>query len=363
MNWLGDLATRTQAQSGTRAPGISGVDTLRNKPYLLPMGENNTITAVPGIKVGHAQDLDALTGVTVVLCEKGATGAVDMRGTATGTREINPLSPTHLVEKVFGICLAGGSAFGLDAAGGVMKHLEEKGIGFPVGKTVVPIIPSAILFDLNVGDHTVRPDLAMGYAASEAATDDPAAEGCVGAGTGATVGKLLSNASAMKSGISSLGQIFDDGLAMGAIVAVNAFGDIIDPDSGKILAGSRDPDNPGKFIDTAKALSDGSIDRAFGSMNTTLAVVATNALLTKAQAMKIAQMAQIGFAKTISPCHSIVDGDVIFTLATGEWDGPVSVNRLGILAAEMVARVVVGAVKAAEPMGGLPSCKSFHKSV
>lgn len=331
----------------------AGVCLHKNKPGSAM--KNNTLTIVQGLKVGHADDKKALTGVTVVICEKGAVGGVDIRGTASGTREINPLDPTHLVETINGICLAGGSAFGLDAAGGAMRYLEERGIGFPVGKTVVPIVPAAILFDLNVGDYKVRPDPEMGYRACQAASAEPVAEGCIGVGIGASVGKLLGRASAMKSGIGSAGRIFDDGLAIGAIAAVNAFGDILDPATGRIIAGSRDPNNPGKFLDTAKVLRGVAVDRPFAPENTTLAVVGVNAALTKSQAKKIAQMAQVGFAKTISPCHSTVDGDIIFVLGTGEWKGPVNLNRLGVLAAEAVAEAVVRAVRIAIPMDDLPA--------
>lgn len=316
--------------------------------------ENDTITVVPGIKVGHAHDTKALTGVTVVLCDGGAVGGVDVRGTATGTRELNPLSSTHLVEHVNAICLAGGSAFGLDSAGGVMRYLEERGIGFPVGKTVVPIVPSAILFDLNVGDHRVRPDATMGYKACENANNLPVEEGCVGAGIGASVGKLLGRASAMKSGIGSAGKVFEDGLAIGAIVAVNAFGDVIEPETGKIIAGARNPQKKGEFLNTAKVISISPLSKPFSPENTTLAVVALNAKLTKSQAKKVAQMAQVGFAKTISPCHATVDGDMIFTVATGLWEGTVNLNRFGILAGEMVAKAVERAVKKSVTMDDLP---------
>jgi len=323
------------------------------------MTTNNTITAVEGIKVGHAHDLDALTGVTVVLCESGAVGGVDMRGTATGTREINPLDPLHLVERLHGVCLAGGSAFGLSAAGGVMEWLEERGVGFPVGPTVVPIVPSAILFDLKVGDHRVRPDAAMGRRAAEAANEEPVSEGCVGAGTGATVGKMLGAAGAMKSGIGSAAITTPDGLVVGALAAVNAFGDIIDPETTRIIAGCRA--NSGGFVDTAKIISGPIPDRGFSPENTTLVVVVTNATLSKTEAKKTAQMAQVGMARTINPCHSTVDGDIVFTLATCKHSEPVPLNRLGVIAADLTAQAIVRAVKSAEPMGGLPAWKSLDK--
>lgn len=321
---------------------------------------NETITAVEGIVVGHAQDLEAITGVTVVLCKEGAVGGVDMRGTATGSREINPLDPLHLVERVHGICLAGGSAFGLDAAGGVMQWLEERGIGFNVGPTVVPIVPSAILFDLRIGDHRVRPDAAMAYRACEAASGEPALEGCVGAGTGATIGKLLGPAGAMKSGIGSWSVTAPDGLCVGAIAAVNAFGDVLDPETGKIIAGCRNPSGGG-FIDTAKIIAGPMPEKKYTPENTTLVVVATNAALTKSEAQKVSQMAQIGMAKTVSPCHSTLDGDTIFTIATGKLQAAVSLNRLGVLAALATATAILRAVKTADPMAGLPAWKSLSK--
>jgi len=321
------------------------------------MTTNNTITAVEGIKVGHAHDLDALTGVTMVLCEEGATGGVDMRGTATGTREINPLDPLHLVEKVHGICLAGGSAFGLNAAGGAMEWLEQKGVGFPVGPTVVPIVPSAILFDLRIGDHRVRPDAPMARRACESANDGPVPEGCVGVGAGATIGKLLGAAGAMKSGVGSAVVKTLDGLVVGALAAVNAFGDVLGPETSEIIAGCRNPS--GGFVDTAKVISGPIPDRGFSPENTTLVVVATNAKLTKSEAKKAAQMAQVGMARTISPCHTTVDGDVVFTLATCTHPEPVPLNRIGVIAADVTAQAIINAVKAAEPMGGLPAWKEL----
>jgi len=320
------------------------------------MPVNDTITAIEGIEVGHAHDLDALTGVTAVICEGGAVGGVDARGTATGTRELCPLDPTHLVERVHGVCLAGGSAFGLDAAGGVMGWLEKHGKGFPVGPTVVPIVPTAILFDLRIGDHLVRPDYEMGWKACEALSPDVVEEGCVGAGAGASVGKMLGADGAMKSGVGSNAITAPDGLTVGAIAAVNAFGDITG-ESGEIIAGCRNPS--GGFIDTAKLVAGPMPDKGFSPENTTLVVVATNATLTKAQAQKVAQMAQLGMAKSISPCHTTVDGDIIFVLATCGIAEPIPLNRLGLLAAEVTAKAITRAVEKAEPMGGLPSLKSL----
>jgi len=319
-----------------------------------------TITLVDGIEVGHAHDAEALTGVTVVLCKEGAVGGVDARGTATGARELNPLDPLHLVPRVHGICLAGGSAFGLDAAGGVMKWLEERGLGFPVGPTVVPIVPSAIIFDLNCGDYRIRPDAAMGMEACENASDSPVQEGCVGVGAGATVGKLRGREGAMKTGVGSYGIAARDGLRVGAIAVVNAFGDVKDPDDGRIIAGCRAPG--GGFLDTEKKLADPTPDMGFGGTNTTLVVVATNASLTKSDAKKVSQMAQVGMARTISPCHTTVDGDVVFTVTTCKFAEKVPLNRLGVMAAQVTARAIIRSVITAEAMGGVPSYKSLGGS-
>ncbi len=312
-----------------------------------------------GIEAGHAHNLEALTGVTVVLCREGAVGGADMRGTATGAREINPLDPTHLVSRVHGICLAGGSAFGLDAAGGVMKWLEEHGVGFPVGPTLVPIVPSAIIFDLNCGDYKVRPDADMGMKACENATDSEVEEGCVGVGAGATIGKLRGKQGAMKTGVGSYGIVTGDGLQMGAIAVVNAFGDVKGPD-GRIIAGCRTEE--GGFLDTEKALAGPLPEAGFGGTNTTLVIVATNAELTKSDAKKVSQMAQVGMARTISPCHTTVDGDVVFTMATCKLGESVPLNRLGVMAAEVTSRAIIRSVITAESMEGLPSYKSLDAS-
>ena len=322
-----------------------------------------TLTAVPGIQVGHAQDETALTGCTVVLCPGGAVGGVDQRGGAPGTRETDLLGPMHLVEQVHAVLLAGGSAFGLDAASGVMRYLEEHGIGFNAGVARVPIVPAAILFDLGVGRADVRPDAAMGYQACQNATAQPEAEGCVGAATGAAVGRILGPAQAMKSGIGSASLDLGRGLIVGAIVAVNAFGDVIDPHTGRILAGARTlqkgPVRLGSgeiFADTLelmKSLVGRTVLQFASRTNTTIGVVATNARLTKEQANKVAQMAHNGLARTIRPAHTMLDGDTLFALATGEKRA--DVNLIGAYAAEVVALAIVRAVQNASPAGGLPA--------
>jgi L-aminopeptidase/D-esterase-like protein len=323
----------------------------------------NAITDIPGIQVGHAQDEEALTGCTVILCEKGAVGGVDQRGGAPGTREVDALHPMHLVNKVHGITLAGGSAFGLEAATGVMRYLEEKGVGFDTHIVKVPIVPAAILFDLGIGNAKVRPDASMGYLACQNASSDPPAEGNVGAGTGATVGKILGLGQCMKSGIGTASLEIGAGVIVGAIVAVNAFGDVIDPSTGQIIAGARSKDvgplhigAPGYFADTLQVMQTliGRTVLGFGSRgNTVIGVVATNARLDKEAANKVAQMAHDGLARTIRPAHTMVDGDTIFAIATGEHVA--DVNIVGAFAAEVFAQAILRAVRSAKPIAGIPA--------
>ncbi|MDR5695037.1 MAG: P1 family peptidase [Armatimonadota bacterium] len=314
-----------------------------------------SITRVPGIKVGHATDLDAITGCTVILCEGGAVGGVEVRGSAPGTRETDLLRPMQHVERVHAVLLTGGSAFGLAAADGVMRYLEERGIGYDVGVTKVPIVPAAVLFDLRIGDFRIRPNAEMGYQACLEASAGPPAEGSVGAGTGATVGKLLGMASAMKGGIGTWALSLPGGVVVGAIVAVNAFGDIVDDRTGKILAGARDP-STGAFLDTAKALF--ALPPPGFPDNTTIGVVATNARLTKEQANKLAQLSHNGLARTVSPAHTMVDGDTMFVLATGEVEA--NFFAVGAAAVEVVATAVKRAVLQAEGLGGIPSIKDLQ---
>lgn len=323
----------------------------------------NAITDIPGLLVGHAQNDEALTGCTVILYEKGAVGGVDQRGGAPGTREINALHPMHLVSKVHGIVLAGGSAFGLDAATGAMRYLEERGVGFDTRIAKVPIVPSAILFDLSIGRPDVRPDAAMGYLACQNASSEPPAEGNVGAGTGATVGKILGPAQCMKSGIGTASVEIGAGVIVSAIAAVNAFGDVIDPTTGQIIAGARSKDigplhigAPGYFADTLQVMQTliGRTALGFGSRgNTVIGVVATNAKLDKEGANKVAQMAHDGLARTIRPAHTMVDGDTIFALATSEHSA--DVNIVGAYAAEVFAQAILRGVRAAKPVAGIPA--------
>ena len=323
----------------------------------------NSITDIQGILVGHAQNLEALTGCTVILCEDEAVGGVDQRGGAPGTRETDLLRPMHLVDNVHGIMLAGGSAFGLDAASGVMRYLEEKGVGFDTRVARVPIVPAAILFDLGVGRADIRPDAEMGYQACLNATTSPPAEGNVGAGTGATVGKILGMGQAMKSGIGTASMEIGAGVIVGAIVAVNAFGDVVDPTTNQIIAGARSTTigplrvgSPGYFADTLEVMKT-MIGRTILGLasrgNTVIGVVATNARFNKEQANKIAQMAHNGLARCIRPAHTMHDGDIIFAIATGKHKA--DVNIVGAFAAEVVALAILRAVRCAQAVAGLPA--------
>ena len=326
------------------------------------MKRDNAITDVPGICVGHAQDMQALTGCTVVLCQRGAVGGVDQRGGAPGTRETDLLRPAHLVERVHAVLLAGGSAFGLDAASGVMRFLEERQVGYDTDVACVPIVPAAILYDLAVGDPKIRPDTAMGYQACLNAGVERPAEGNVGAGAGATVGKILGMGRAMKAGIGTASAWLGAGVVVGAIMAVNAYGDIIDPATGQILAGVRSTDlgpvrigAPGYFADTLQVMKTlvGRTVVGFATReHTVIGVVATNARLSKEEANKVAQMAQAGVARTVRPTHTLLDGDTLFVLATGSRRA--DVNIIGAFAAEVVAQAVVRAVRTARPVAGLP---------
>ncbi len=311
------------------------------------------LTQVPGIRVGHASDIVGCTGCTVVLCPEGTVGGVDVRGSAAGTRELDALSPLHLVPHVHGVLLAGGSAFGLDAAGGVMQYLEERGIGFDVQVTRVPIVPTAILFDLRLGDARARPDPRMAYAACQQAAAGPIQEGSVGAGTGATVGKLFGIAQAMKSGLGTAGLTLPGGLIVAALAVVNAFGDVRDPSTGRPLAGARDAPDSHRLVDTAAAMRRGIVRRGYDAENTTLCIVATNARLTKVQATKLAQMGQQGLVRTILPVHTTLDGDLVIGLATGKVEA--DLNAVGLAAADAVAEAIVRAVKTATALGGLPA--------
>jgi L-aminopeptidase/D-esterase-like protein len=324
----------------------------------MPQSNTDGITAVPGIRVGQATDVWGLTGCTVILCEKGAVGGVDQRGGAPGTRETDLLRPLHLVQEAHAVLLAGGSAYGLAAADGVMRYLEEQGCGFDARVARVPIVPAAILFDLDLGDPTARPDAAMGYAACQAATDGPVAEGNVGAGTGATVGKILGIARAMKSGLGTAAISLGGRLVVGALVAVNSLGDVVDRQTGATLAGARKMHSD-EMADTLAVMRStlGKGALRFAS-NTVIGVVATNARLTKEEANKVAQMAQDGVARTVRPAHTLFDGDTLFALSTGKRGA--DVNLIGAHAAEAVAQAIERAVRAAEGAGGLPAWRDLH---
>jgi len=311
------------------------------------------LTDIPGIKVGHVSDYEAITGCTAILCEQGAVAGVDIRGSASGTEETPALDPGHITPQVHGILLAGGSAFGLEAASGVRRYLEHRGVGFATGSANVPIVAAAILYDLGIGKPNVRPTLAMGEAAAAAATADAVAEGCAGAGTGATVGKILGMKHAMKSGLGTLTVSLPGGLLVSALAAVNAVGDVRDPENRRILAGARKAPDTREFLDTIdymKRSGAPSVDRAV--KNTTLAVVATNARLNKVQVQKLAQFAGLGMARTIYPVNTMADGDITFALSLGDREG--DINVLGVAAAEALAGAILRAVKLARGMGGLP---------
>jgi L-aminopeptidase/D-esterase-like protein len=310
---------------------------------------HDDITDVPGIRVGHETDVEAATGCTVILCDTPAVGGVDVRGGAPATRETDVLRPLHMVEEVHAILLSGGSAFGLDAASGVMRYLEEQGQGFDTGVARVPIVPAAAIFDLGLGSATIRPDAQSGYRACEQASEEATLQGNVGAGTGATVGKMAGPAFMMKGGLGSASLQINDELIVGALVIVNAAGDVIDPQTQQILAGARNP--LGGYV--------------FGSAvgNTTLAVIATNAALTKEQANKVAQMAHNGLAQTLRPAHTMFDGDTVFTLALGERterlsdtdSAAIQTSMIGASAATVLARAIVKAIRSARELHGIPA--------
>ncbi len=297
---------------------------------------NQTLTVINGIKVGHATDTTARTGCTVILCPEGATAGIDVRGAAPGSRETEAIRPGRLIQKVHAILLTGGSAFGLDAAGGVVQYLEEKGVGFPAGSVRVPIVPAAVIFDLAIGDAKVRPDREMGYQACLNATDEPIAMGVVGAGTGATVGKAP-GLTPSSGGVGSASKRLNSGLIVAALVVVNALGNVVNSETGEIVAGGK---IDGSFVNITERLLDASI--APGT-NTTIGVVATNAMLSVAEATRVAEMAHDGMARALRPSHTMFDGDTLFTLATGTHTGS-SVNTIGILAAEVVDEAIITAV-------------------
>lgn len=322
------------------------------------------LTEVEGLKVGHYTLTERPTGCTVVLVDgQGAPGGVAQRGAAPGTRETDLLDPLNMVDKVNAIVLAGGSAYGLDAAQGVVRYLEERKIGWDVGAAgVVPIVPSAILIDLWFGgDPRIRPTADCGYRAAQAASDAPVQEGNVGAGAGATLGKVAGRERSMKGGTGSAAITLPNGLVVGALVAVNAIGDVIDPATGQVVAGVRTPDGKG-LADARTLLRDGSLLRAAApraAENTTIAIVATNARLTKTEVNRVALMADDGLARAISPAHTVGDGDTVFALATGRWAGQADASIVGALAAEVLAEAIVRAATQAQSLGGLPSAREL----
>ena len=320
----------------------------------------DAITDVPGIRVGHWSDRRAATGCTVVLCEKGAVGGVDVRGGAPGTRETDLLRPGTLVQGIHAVLLTGGSAWGLDAAGGVMRYLEEKGVGWAFGGGPVPVVVGAVLYDLRLGRGDVRPDAEAGYRACRAAKAGAVAQGSVGAGTGATVGKALGMERCLKGGLGTASESLPSAageLVVGALVAVNSFGEVVDPASGQVIAGPRA--EGGGFVGTVDILR-GAEQAPWGGESTTLAVVATNARLTKEYACRLASVAHDGLARAIRPLHTMGDGDVVFTMATGDVAlEPMRYPALEALAAQAVERAVLKAVREARGLAGVPSAAEW----
>ncbi|MFA5078661.1 MAG: P1 family peptidase [Dehalococcoidia bacterium] len=316
----------------------------------------NAITDVPGIMVGHFTDLNAATGCTVILCEGGAVAGVDVRGGAPGTRDTDLLNPVNVVEKIHAVMLSGGSAFGLNSIGGVQRYLEEKGIGYEMAGVRVPIVPGAVVFDLDIGNAGVRPGADEGYKACRNATSGPIVEGCVGAGAGAMIGQLKGKKCAMKGGLGTASLKFYGEVVVAALIIVNALGDIIDPASGRIMAGIRHEDGRG-LDNTIELMKQGYTFLAEPGRNTVVGVVATNAVLTKAQAAKVAGMAHDGLARSINPSHSMHDGDTIFALSLG--DRVSDVTSVGSMAAEVTRMAIVNAVKKATSLDGVPSIDDF----
>lgn len=309
--------------------------------------------------MGHVSDYDALTGCTVILCDGGAVGGVDIRGAATGTEEMDALRPEHVTDRVHAVVLAGGSAFGLEAASGVRRFLEHRGVGFQTGAAVVPIVPCAILYDLAIGKPNVRPTREMGEAAAAAATSEAIKPGAVGAGTGATVGKIFGMPQAMKSGIGSVTLSLTDSVHVSALVAVNCFGDVRDPGTGQLIAGARRARDSMELANTEAAMKSGA-HRDWGRQNTTLAVVATNARLSKVGATRLAEMANLGMARTIYPVNTSFDGDLCIALSLGTETA--ELNTLGVAAAEAVAKSILLAVRLAPSLGGVPGLAGPKKT-
>ena len=317
-----------------------------------------SITDIKGVSVGHASDFEGLTGVTIILTPSGMTGGIDISGFATSSRQIDALSTSHIVQKVHGICITGGSAYGLDAASGVMQYLEERNSGFDVGVARIPIIPTAAIFDLRVGSSKRRPDKNMGYRACQQATNEKIAEGSVGVGTGATVGKFYGTEQAMKGGVGIAANALDGGLIVGALVVVNSFGDIKDPSSEKILAGARKGKESMEFVDTLELMRKGVKRPISAFQNTTIGVIVTNAKLTKQNASAVAKIASNALTKTISPVHTIYDGDIVFTIASGEIEA--DYHTVGLIAEEMLTEAIIRGITTATETKGIPSFLSLR---
>lgn len=315
------------------------------------------ITDIEGIRVGHEESIEGMTGCTVVICEGGAVTGVDVRGSAPGTRETDLLKPENLVDKAHAIVLSGGSAFGLDSASGVMAYLEERGIGFDVGVTKVPIVCGAVIFDLNIGNYRIRPDFNMGYRASQNSSFEEKRQGNIGCGMGATVGKILGPDKAMKSGLGSASLNIGD-LWVGAIVAVNSFGDVYDYETNEILAGVIDKREQ-KLLNTYRLMKDQRKTLEFPMQNTTIGIIATNAIMTKSEATKVAQLGQNGLARSINPIHTMLDGDTVFAMSTGKVMA--DINLVGTLGSEVMSRAISNAVKAANSYGETLAWKDLNK--
>ncbi len=320
-----------------------------------------SITDVPGIRVGHASDPDSVTGCTVIISETPATGAADLRGGGTSTRQIDSLLQHNTYGRINAILLTGGSAFGLDASSGVVRYLEEKKIGLDVGYgQVVPSVPTAVIFDLGIGDGSVRPDADMGYSACVNASSQAVAEGSVGVGTGATVGKLLGISHATKSGVGTMShRINDSDVYVGVFVVVNAFGDVISNNTGEVIAGVRNSPDGVDFPGTVNLIKQGITQRADDPINTTLAVIATNAEFSKNELMRIAGIGQTGMARVVSPVHTVADGDVVFAISCGE--EPSDANAVGVVAAELIEHSIMRAIETAESLGGIPDISQLNK--
>jgi len=347
--------------------GVAGAAMLPSLAFaageeVLPEADAGSITDVDGVIVGHFTDKRRPTGVTALLFENGAFAGVDVRGSAPGTRETDLLNPVHGNHKIHAITLAGGSGFGLDAASGVVRYLEEKGIGIHFGGYVIPIVPAAILFDLPVGDGRIRPTAESGYEAARVASSRKVVEGNVGAGAGATVGKAFGFDRATKTGLGTASiKVGTTGVVIGALVALNAVGDVFDPTSGRIIAGARSEDGK-SFIGTQARIRGGYgvLEQALPLTNTTIAVIATNATLDKTQLTKVAQMAHDGLARTINPIHTLYDGDTIFAVSTGRLTANVNHGAVGSIAADVLATAVIRAVTQATAAAGLPSHRELH---